>query len=223
MSESANTSNDVYFETDRPVDPHSLEGAQTLLQLFTDILEQSPSFDASKVDLTFDDTSGCYKGSIFHYDALIQPNEGMIVLNNSQTKVEMEESYTFESIEGALGWLLCKVGYGDNLFRYETYSFFFEPSNGLPGIYTAMEREPNEQEKRYYEKIMTQFRESSGMMTKEGGPRSDAETTDLADLFSVSEDKIETVESVLGDVSVEKEGDSEEHQEEGEEKDGNEE
>ena len=148
MFEEIGQEDQLVIEIDSNVNPASKRG----VKLICNILENMENVDANFQEVGFMDAS--MRGQVGEYSFEMRPNIGIIVALNRMQMEEPEYSYRYKTIEGAIGWILCKSGYGNNTSWYEAFSTFIEPQGEFNGFHSSMEVQPSPEEKRKYMKIM---------------------------------------------------------------------
>lgn len=156
------------------VNPKSVEGVEVIC----DLLE---TMDDDEVIASFQDSPlGPYKkGIVNDYVFQIRPGVGLISAEHKNDRSSPEYSYKYSTIDGAIGWILCRVGYGNNISRFEGFSVSASADGEFRGLYSAMEEEPTKREKKRYRQLI----ENAKKTVTEAGKLDPTESDDFGGLL----------------------------------------
>lgn len=152
----------------KDVDPHSQEGGNEIIRLLNDL----PIIETQLQEMS---VLSPYAGGMIdgRYLIRVQPQTGFLIVED-QASDGPEYTFRYSTIEGAVCWLLCLVGYGNNQGDFEAVTMTADPAGEFPGIYSAMEEELAPREMERYRTIiqgvrdnfqrMKQIQESGGEM-----------------------------------------------------------
>lgn len=154
---------DLVVELDEKFHPKTDEGAELISDILLDI--DGIDFEEEGFDGEF------FIVSTDQWEFRIQPQVGVVVAIDKTQENPPRYSYQYMSLNGALGWILCKAGFGSNISRYEAFSTSLEAEGEFNGIYSAMEVKPSREGERYYKQILKNAKEA--VLSQSGGATED--------------------------------------------------
>jgi hypothetical protein len=139
--------NALTYEIEEGVEPRSREGVREICNILEEIDSIESYFQGWGM------MSPYITGEVENYLIKIHNTMGIVIVQEKSGK-GMEYCYRYSTIEGALGWILCKVGMGNNSSRYEAFSKSIDGGGQFPRLISSMEERPSKEEILRYEKLM---------------------------------------------------------------------
>lgn len=196
--------NDLMFEIDREPERYTIEEAELAARILSSIPE---------IDFAFKrpgprNLSPYIIGLNPRYSVQFQHPIGLVVIRDRQDPTNPDFVYNYSSISGLVGWVLSRIGVGNNPGNFEGFSMMMEDVRshilrGPPSVYFAFEDEIPRQKQEEYRRIEESLKQSSLSGVDQGGQfdpeklTEDIESSrweeysgsDISDIFSLEEDE----------------------------------